>query len=54
MPGYGDDDDDEDDAGMGDGDESNGEGGSADGNDTYEGDDAAVCIHRLPAASPGD
>ncbi|KAM5148156.1 nucleoprotein TPR [Mantella aurantiaca] len=41
MPGYGEDEDDEDDAGMGDGDESNGEGGSADGNEAYEGEDAA-------------
>ncbi|XP_018427815.1 PREDICTED: nucleoprotein TPR [Nanorana parkeri] len=41
IAGYGEDEDDEDDAGMGDGDESNGEGGSADGNDAYEGDDGA-------------
>ncbi|XP_040190312.1 nucleoprotein TPR isoform X2 [Rana temporaria] len=41
MQGYGEDEDDEDDAGMGDGDESNGEGGSADGNEAYEGEDAA-------------
>lgn len=41
IQGYGEDEDDEDDAGMGDGDESNGEGGSADGNEAYEGEDAA-------------
>nr|DBA17744.1 TPA: hypothetical protein GDO54_016072 [Pyxicephalus adspersus] len=41
IPGYGEDEDDDDDAGMGDGDESNGEGGSADGNEAYEGEDAA-------------
>ncbi|XP_068096253.1 nucleoprotein TPR [Hyperolius riggenbachi] len=60
MPGYGEDEeeDDEDNAGMGDGDESNGEGGSADGNEAYEGEEAAGADDTDPGTEesmgPGD